>query len=414
MTNTRPFGPTPLSVQLSGLHSFISSISQQLIANKHTIPIVIATQGLPTDEKGMSTPESRQQFISTVKAFKGYPVCLLFRICSDDEHVFDYYNSIDAQTSIRFDVIDDFFGESLEVYHKNPWLTYALPLHRFRELGFYASFLDVIDERGLTVDEVRQLCSFLFGIDDPLPDPKTNWNAFFAAISNLVSKEKQQWNPVSRKLTPWINLVTLQRIYGNGGSSTFPRPTVFSSQGQGVGQQQQTYQQPYQQQQFAQQQTTSKTSHHQQPQVPPQHQPQTKASHHQQNQVPPPHQPQTPSNTTATTATTFNAASVKKRILMEWALIPPTYQKMKLFPELLGTIETVLPEHDYFKKWKPLSREALVEVEYAVIKRANRKIKFLLHPDKLPRDLTEQQLFISKLLWDILADAWEAAEKATG
>ena len=45
------------------------------------------------------------------------------------------------------------------------------------------------------------------------------------------------------------------------------------------------------------------------------------------------------------------------------------------------------------------------------IPQANRKIKVLLHPDKLPRDLSEQQLFVSKMLWDILADAWEALEK---
>ena len=43
---------------------------------------------------------------------------------------------------------------------------------------------------------------------------------------------------------------------------------------------------------------------------------------------------------------------------------------------------------------------------------ANRKIKVLLHPDKLPRDLSPQQLFVSKLLWAILADAWQVLENA--
>ena len=62
-------------------------------------------------------------------------------------------------------------------------------------------------------------------------------------------------------------------------------------------------------------------------------------------------------------------ASIKRRILVGWALIPPKYHALKPLPELLGTVETVLPEHDYFKKWKPLALEALVGGEYAVIKR---------------------------------------------
>jgi hypothetical protein len=37
-----------------------------------------------------------------------------------------------------------------------------------------------------------------------------------------------------------------------------------------------------------------------------------------------------------------------------------------------------------------------------------RKTKFFLHPDKLPKDLTNEQSFVCKMLWDIVADAWEA------
>lgn len=42
---------------------------------------------------------------------------------------------------------------------------------------------------------------------------------------------------------------------------------------------------------------------------------------------------------------------------------------------------------------------------------AQRKAKFLLHPDKLPKDLSEKQLFVCKTMWDILADAWELYTK---
>jgi len=121
--------------------------------------------------------------------------------------------------------------------------------------------------------------------------------------------------------------------------------------------------------------------------------------------------PSASSVTSPTSDTDLDTASLKKQILVGWALIPPQYQTVKSLPELLGTIDMVFPDHGYFEKWKTLSLEALAEGEYAVIKRANRKIKFLLHPDKLPRDLSAQQLFVSELLWAILADAWESWEK---
>ena len=50
----------------------------------------------------------------------------------------------------------------------------------------------------------------------------------------------------------------------------------------------------------------------------------------------------------------------------------------------------------------------LCESEEAVLKRAVRKTKFFLHPDKRPKDLTKEQTFLFNMLWDIVADAWEA------
>ena len=48
---------------------------------------------------------------------------------------------------------------------------------------------------------------------------------------------------------------------------------------------------------------------------------------------------------------------------------------------------------------------------HSMLPPAHRKAKFLLHPDKLPKDLTERQSFVCKLIWDILADAWEIYAK---
>ena len=44
--------------------------------------------------------------------------------------------------------------------------------------------------------------------------------------------------------------------------------------------------------------------------------------------------------------------------------------------------------------------------------KAVRKVRFFLHPDKLPRDLSDDQQFMCKLLWDVTNDAWEDYKKS--
>jgi hypothetical protein len=65
--------------------------------------------------------------------------------------------------------------------------------------------------------------------------------------------------------------------------------------------------------------------------------------------------------------------------------------------------------HDYFlpEKSPPMSQQALASGDEAVLKRAVRKMKFFLHPDKLPKDFNRQQLLLCKTLWDTTAEAWE-------
>jgi hypothetical protein len=41
---------------------------------------------------------------------------------------------------------------------------------------------------------------------------------------------------------------------------------------------------------------------------------------------------------------------------------------------------------------------------------AVRKVKFFLHPDKLPHDFNADQKFLCRTLWDITADSLEAFE----
>eukprot|EP00584_Thalassiosira_punctigera_P022723 CAMPEP_0172574774 /NCGR_PEP_ID=MMETSP1067-20121228/136874_1 /TAXON_ID=265564 ORGANISM="Thalassiosira punctigera, Strain Tpunct2005C2" /NCGR_SAMPLE_ID=MMETSP1067 /ASSEMBLY_ACC=CAM_ASM_000444 /LENGTH=445 /DNA_ID=CAMNT_0013367407 /DNA_START=1 /DNA_END=1338 /DNA_ORIENTATION=- len=146
-------------------------------------------------------------------------------------------------------------------------------------------------------------------------------------------------------------------------------------------------------------------------------------------------------------------------VLQRWSHQPPSYKKMHSLRHLLVTVPRTFPPenkkvepHEYFKKWKTLDKnafkggdnlEALLKRapenkkvephEYfkkwktldknafkggdnleALLKRAVRGAKFFLHPDKLPKDLTENQELLFKTIWNVLADQERATqERAT-
>jgi len=113
-------------------------------------------------------------------------------------------------------------------------------------------------------------------------------------------------------------------------------------------------------------------------------------------------------------------SAIKHDVLVKWALQPPTFQMLRNIDALLTTIHTVFPPnlgvpgHDYFTKWKVVTMEGLSEngrPEEAKLAKAVKKLRFFLHPDKLPRDLTDEQSFVCKMAWDITNDAWEEYEK---
>ena len=135
----------------------------------------------------------------------------------DDDNVVDFYNSLDDNLELSIEVLDDFEGEAKEVYEHNPWLNYTLPLHRCREMGFFHRVFDMIDERPLSKSDLRDYVCLLFGDSgfDGMPDPTTDWDNFMRRLSDVVKKEAKQYNPISKKLEPWINLKVLNKVYGD-------------------------------------------------------------------------------------------------------------------------------------------------------------------------------------------------------
>ena len=52
---------------------------------------------------------------------------------------------------------DDFWGEGMEVFLHNPWLTYGIGLHRIREAGLGTELMDDLDEKSFDIEEIRDL-----------------------------------------------------------------------------------------------------------------------------------------------------------------------------------------------------------------------------------------------------------------
>lgn len=76
--------------------------------------------------------------------------------------------------------------------------------------------------------------------------------------------------------------------------------------------------------------------------------------------------------------------------------------------------------HAYFSKFTPIAQAELLVQSAAMggshpdetkLKKAVRKVRVFLHPDKLPRDLTTDQQFTARMLWDITSDSWEEFQK---
>lgn len=419
MGQVRPYGTVNnLAYHIRQIRAMVVQMAPQLVQTGKVVSVLLATCGLPTDHQGQYGPAIVRDLVQALTSLQGLPLQIMFRLCTDDEQVVDFYNKLDAKTNFSFDVVDDFFGEALEVYLKNPWLNYALPLHRFRQLFSIPAF-DRLDEQALSFPQLRQFCACLFSTGQPLPDPAMDWVGFIRSLAMLLQIEKKHFNPITKVIGPWIDLRRLHLVYGR--NIRLP-PDIPIEMPQAQPQQSPYQQTPFYQQQqqqpannFRQQQNSAgRFQQHSQPfhQQPPPNQ--------QQNSSAPAPAPAPSSGVSATKyeqqATGDEAMTEIKRSIVTWATASPAHQHLRSIEQLLGTVPETFPPaygiapHDYFNKWKAFSMDALAGKEEAVLKRAMRKAKFFLHPDKLPKDLSKEQSFLFKMLWDIIADAWEAFE----
>ena len=119
--------------------------------------------------------------------------------------------------------------EAAEVSKCNKWLNYSLTLHRCREIGFRHRLFDLIDERRLTVDEIKEFCVILFGKGaDHWADPASDWLDFTDQVKLHMLNEKDQFDPIKERMGPWINVRALNKMYGRGSGSGIRRLNCFA------------------------------------------------------------------------------------------------------------------------------------------------------------------------------------------
>lgn len=222
ISHVSPGGVTPLVSHLQQIREEVMAHQQSLIAEGKRVAIIVATDGLPSNDYGVSRQKELDDFTRAMKNLEGLPIWIVIRLCTDDVSVVDFYNDLDHDLEMSIEVMDNYVGEAKEIYIKNSWINYTLPLHRMREFGFSHRIFDFLDERLLTLREVEGYCTLLFGKGsfDNIEGSETDFRGFLKAVDSIQSKEKLSWHPIRRKMKPLISLKKLKQANGIHQSCT--------------------------------------------------------------------------------------------------------------------------------------------------------------------------------------------------
>lgn len=214
--NVQPAGVTPLTSHLNNIYDRVSDLATMLRSSGQRAVVVIATDGLPSDNMGKSNNETRRQFIDGLRRLQSLPVWIVFRLCTDDNAVVEFYNELDRILEAPLEVIDDFFGEFEEIYEWNKWLNYTLPLHRCREMGYQHRIFDLLDERLLNKDELVEFLQVIFGeAMTGAPDIHEDYKGFESHVEKLNESLDKEWNVHKKKLTHWLDMKQIRKAYSD-------------------------------------------------------------------------------------------------------------------------------------------------------------------------------------------------------
>jgi hypothetical protein len=197
-----PSGATPLCRHVREVIQQIKSIEHKLRETNQRACIVILTDGDSSDGN----------LIYEMKPLEKLPVWVVVRLCTDEKNIVDFWNNIDQNLELDMDVLDDISGEAEEVYGVNPGFTYGQPLHHLREFGCTIKEFDLLDESALTDESMRGLCHCILGGNlSEYRDSLGDFSSFRSLIEKKLQSEGKVWDPITKKMQPWIKLSELAR-----------------------------------------------------------------------------------------------------------------------------------------------------------------------------------------------------------
>mmetsp|Transcript_16650 Transcript_16650/g.27598 ORF Transcript_16650/g.27598 Transcript_16650/m.27598 type:complete len:420 (+) Transcript_16650:229-1488(+) len=211
------------------------------LLKENSMAIVYVTDRLPVDDDGKEGKEVTEKFVEVLSRLQGFPVWVVIRLSTDEQRVVDFYNEIDEKMSfvsieslnptgligshVKLDILDDYVSEAENVNEHNPWLNYAYPLHLCKESAVKFPVFDVLNDRPLQTQELVDFCNLLFDRNQtawalqPLPNPMTHYADFRTEVLELNRRNGTLYNPIKRRVLPWIDMSQLDRAYGAQAST---------------------------------------------------------------------------------------------------------------------------------------------------------------------------------------------------
>lgn len=201
-----PNGGTPLCRHIREIAAEVRKMAPILQQSREKAIVVIFTDGQPSDGN----------VADALKLLEHLPCWVVVRLCTNEDDVVNYYGDVDSNLEIKLDTLDDLFGEAGEIDAVNDWVTYGLPLQRFREFGSHIKALDMLDESKLSSDHTVEIVKLLLG-DAEYAHPEVNFKKFIKQVQQQLKSQQKIFDPVRKRLEPWIKLKKLAKKYGKRG-----------------------------------------------------------------------------------------------------------------------------------------------------------------------------------------------------
>ena len=82
MNRSRPGGSTPLISHIIEIQQSVTEMAPKLLKEGKRVAVILATDGLPTDDYGSYGDLIRDQFVQALRLLEGLPVWVVVRLCT--------------------------------------------------------------------------------------------------------------------------------------------------------------------------------------------------------------------------------------------------------------------------------------------------------------------------------------------